>query len=175
MIARGVNAPPASSCGRLFDAAAAAAGVCRERALYEGQAAAEFEALAAPGHEGAYEFALVTRAGLLIVEPRPMWLALLDDIAADTPVPVISARFHAGLAIAIAETVATVRRNDPEAAATDRVALTGGAFHNRILLEQVTGHLSARGLTVLTHRDVPAGDGGLALGQAAAAAARMVA
>ena len=175
MIARGVNAPLASSCGRLFDAVAAAAGVCPECAQYEGQAAAEFEALAASGTDDAYRFALVAEAGMLVIEPRPMWLALLDDIAAAVPVPVLSARFHAGLAIAIDATVAALRQADPEAAATNRIALTGGVFQNRILLEQVIERLAARGLTVLTHRDIPANDGGLALGQAAVAAARSVA
>ena len=175
MIARGVNAPTASSCGRLFDAVAATAGVCREHTLYEGQAAAEFEALAAPGYEGAYTFTLTPQAGRLVVEPRPMWAALLDDVAAETPAPVISARFHAGLAIAIDEAVSALREGCAGAAATEYVALTGGAFQNRILLEQVIERLTARGLTVLTHREVPAGDGGLALGQAAVAAARMLA
>ena len=176
MIARGVNAPLASSCGRLFDAVAAAAGVCREVALYEGQAAAEFEALAANGTEERYRFALAadTETGMLAIEPRPMWFALLDDIAAQTPTSVLSARFHAGLASVIDETVAALRRGDPDAAAVDRVALSGGVFQNRILLEQLIARLEARGLTVLTHRDVPANDGGLALGQAAVAAARML-
>jgi hydrogenase maturation protein HypF len=97
-----------------------------------------------------------------------MWVALLDDIVADTPVPVIAARFHAGLAIAIARMVAALR-------VTGRVALSGGVFQNRLLLEQVMRHLTAQGLEVLTHRSVPANDGGLALGQAAVAAARMLA
>lgn len=172
MIARGVNAPLASSCGRLFDAVAGATGVCCERTLYEGQAAAEFEVLAAAGTQDAYRFALVEEPGTLVVEPRPMWVALLDDIAEETPVPVLSARFHTGLAIAIDATVAALRRRFPEAAVADRIALSGGVFQNRTLLEQVIERLTARGLTVLTHRDVPANDGGLALGQAAVAAAR---
>ncbi len=172
MMARGVNAPLASSCGRLFDAAAAAAGVCQEHALYEGQAAAEFEALAASDAERVYEFALVPAGGMLEIEPRPMWFGLLDDIAADTPAPVLSARFHAGLARAIDATVAALRRRDPVAAAVDRIALSGGVFQNRTLLEQVMALLADRGLKVLTHRAVPANDGGLALGQAAVAAAR---
>ena len=175
MLVRGVNAASASSCGRLFDAVAAAAGVCREHARYEGQAAAELEARAAPAHAGAYAFGRVTQGGLPVIEPRPMWFALLDDIAGGTPVAVISARFHAGLAIAIADMVVAVRQDDAAAAATDHIALTGGVFQNRILLEQVIARLTARGLTVLTHREVPAGDGGLALGQAAVAAARMLA
>ena len=166
MITRGVNAPLASSCGRLFDAVAAAAGVCSEQARYEGQAAVEFEALAASEADHPYKFDVTPDAGLLTIEPRPMWFALLDDIAAATPLPVLSARFHTGLANAI-EAVA-VRL--PE---VKHVALSGGVFQNRTLLELVTDRLSARGRIVLMHRNVPANDGGLALGQAVVAAARM--
>jgi hydrogenase maturation protein HypF len=174
MIARHVNAPLASSCGRLFDAVAAAVGFCRDRALYEGQPAMLLEAVAdnaaLADDRAAYPFTIAEApsAGLLHLDPTPMWVALLDDIVADTPVPVIAARFHAGLAIAIARMVAALR-------VTGRVALSGGVFQNRLLLEQVMRHLTAQGLEVLTHRSVPANDGGLALGQAAVAAARMLA
>ncbi|MEO8715541.1 MAG: carbamoyltransferase HypF, partial [Acetobacteraceae bacterium] len=169
MIARGVNAPLASSCGRLFDAVAAASGVCREHALYEGQAAAEFEALASTDLLRPYPFALVSDAdGLLVIEPRPMWRALLDDLAARTPLAVVSARFHAGLAAAICETIRALRRDE-------RLVLSGGVFQNRTLLEQVVSRLIEMGVDVLTHREVPANDGGLALGQAVVAAARSAA
>ena len=172
MTARRVNAPLASSCGRLFDAVAAAAGVCREIAHYEGQAAAEFEAQTEADTADPYEFALTETPGMLVIEPLPMWRGLLDDIEAGTPVPLLSARFHAGLAAAIDTTVATLRQRDPEAAAVDVVALSGGVFQNRTLLEAVISRLEARGLTVLTQRRAPANDGGLALGQIAVAAAR---
>ncbi len=174
MIARGVNAPLSSSCGRLFDAVAAAAGLCRDRVQYEGQAAMMLEAAAdtaaADDDCAAYPFAIADApsAALLHLDPAPMWPALLDDIAAGTPVPLIAARFHAGLAIGIARMVAALR-------VTGRVALSGGVFQNKRLLEQVMRHLTAQGLEVLTHRLVPANDGGLALGQAAVAAARMLA
>ena len=46
------------------------------------------------------------------------------------------------------------------------VALSGGGFQNRLLLRKIVGHLEARGFTVLTHRQVPSGDGGISLGQA---------
>jgi hydrogenase maturation protein HypF len=174
MIARGVNAPLSSSCGRLFDAVAAAAGFCRDRALYEGQAAMMLEAAAdseaADDEPTAYPFTIAEASPtpLLHLDPAPMWRALLRDIANGTPVPLIAGRFHGGLAIAIARMVAALR-------VTGCVALSGGVFQNKLLLEQVMRRLTAQGLDVLTHRLVPANDGGLALGQAVVAAARMLA
>ncbi len=174
MIARGVNAPRSSSCGRLFDAVAAASGLCRERALYQGHAAMLLEAAAdtaaADDDGAAYPFAIAeaSASGPMLLDPAPLWPALLGDIAAGAPVSLIAARFHAGLARGIAQVVAALR-------VTGRVALSGGVFQNRLLLELVVRRLTAQGLDVLTHRSVPASDGGLALGQAAVAAARLLA
>jgi hydrogenase maturation protein HypF len=184
MIAARVNSPLASSCGRLFDAAAAAAGVCRERAFYEGQAAAEFEALVDrrtlvdEDDELAYPFAIprLKPSGMPYIEPLAVWEALLGDLILATPVPVIAARFHKGLAIAIVRMVDKLcRRRSDEAEPFTTVALSGGVFDNRVLLEQVLERLAPLGLVVLSHRRVSAGDGGLSLGQAAVAAARLLA
>ena len=184
MLAKGLNSPPASSVGRLFDAVAAAAGVCRERAGYEGQAAIEFEALvdartlAAEDDQRAYPFTLARADhGLLCVDPLAMWQALLRDLAAWTPVAVIAARFHLGLAIVITRLVCAVYRDAcaKDGAMSRTVALSGGVLQNRVLLEQLVTRLERHGFTVLTHRQVPANDGGLALGQAAIAAARALA
>jgi len=101
---------------------------------------------------------------MLQLDATPLWPALLVDTRT-APVEVIAARFHVGLADAIAGMVAALDTNVP-------VALSGGVFHNRILFELVLQRLASRGRSVLTHRLVPAGDGGLALGQAAIAAAR---
>jgi hydrogenase maturation protein HypF len=181
MIAKSVNSPLASSCGRLFDAVAAAAGVCRERAWYEGQAAMEFEAqadahtlededdaLAYP-----FEIARLQQSGLPYVEPLAMWRALLGDLRLGTPVAVIAARFHKGLAMVIARMVEQLSCLE-SAGAVRSVALSGGVFQNRVLQGQITMRLQALGFTVLTHRQVPANDGGIALGQAAVAAARAI-
>ena len=180
MMAREVNSPRASSCGRLFDAVAAAAGVCRERARYEGQAAIEFEALVDPRTMAeeddslAYPFAIPRLKGsnMPYVEPLAMWQALLGDLILDTPVPVIAARFHKGLAIVIARMAEKLSRYESGDEAITTVALSGGVFQNRVLLEQVVERLEAHGFRVITHRQVPANDGGLALGQAVVAAAR---
>ncbi|MBS1227516.1 MAG: hypF [Proteobacteria bacterium] len=183
MLAKGLNSPPASSAGRLFDAVAAAAGVCRERAGYEGQAAIEFEALVdaralAEADELAYRFSIDRPAsGLPQIDPSSMWPALLRDLVAATPVPLIAARFHKGLAIVIARMVCALYRDecDQDGGAARTVALSGGVLQNRVLLEQLVMRFERHGFTVLTHHQVPANDGGLALGQAAIAAARALA
>jgi hydrogenase maturation protein HypF len=174
-----VNSPLASSCGRLFDAVAAAAGICREQVLYEGQAAVEFEAVAdgAVLRNGddtdAYPFELAARIAteLLVIEPTPMWHALLADLMRSTAVPIVSARFHKGLALAISRVIERLR-DGPAEPRFQTVALSGGVFQNRLLLEQLLPRLESTGLRVLTHRLLPAHDGGLALGQAVVAAAR---
>ncbi len=183
MIAGGINSPLASSCGRLFDAVAAACGICREHALYEGQAAVEFEALvdaralADEDDELAYPFAIPRNrsSGLPYIEPLAMWQALLGDLILARPVPVIAARFHKGLAIAIVRMVdKLVRQRDEALPPFGAVALSGGVFQNRVLLEQVLARLHALQLRVLSHRRLPANDGGLSLGQAVVAAARLL-
>ena len=180
MISRGINSPLASSCGRLFDAVAAAAGVCRERVTYEGEAAVALEALVdertlkEEDELLAYPFAIprLKSVHLPYVEPLAMWQALLGDLLLGTPVPVIAARFHKGLAVVITRMVDTLSREAGGDKPVRTVALSGGVFQNRVLLEQVTVRLKAIGFEVLTHRHVPSNDGGLALGQAAVAAAR---
>ena len=177
MIGRHVNSPLASSCGRLFDAVAAAAGLCRDQAQYEGQAAVEFEALVDPGalqdedERLAYPFAMgrLPASSIRCLELLPMWQALLADLGRGETVPVIAARFHKGLAIALARMVGVLRAE----ADVTTVALSGGVFQNKVLLEQVIERLERQGLRVLAHRKVPANDGGLALGQAVIAAQRL--
>ncbi len=174
MLRRSVNCPAASSCGRLFDAVAAAIGVCREEALYEGQAAAELEALAEGGPtDNAYGFAIHSPQpqSLPQIDAAPMWPALLNDLAAGLPRPILSARFHAGLAQAIVQMADGLRRG-PKETRFAKVALSGGVFQNKVLLEHVVTGLAGLGFDVLTQRTVPANDGGLSLGQAAVAAAR---
>jgi hydrogenase maturation protein HypF len=177
MIARGVNSPLASSCGRLVDAVAAAVGIRREHADYEGQAATELEALVATDECLAYPFAIerLEDDKLSYVEPRPMWQALLGDLRDGAPAPVTAARFHNGLASVIVRMIDRLRRLRPDLACVSSVALSGGVVQNRVLLELLIDRLEAMGRRVLTHAEVPANDGGLALGQAVIAAARATA
>ena len=172
MIAKGINTPLSSSCGRLFDAAAAVCGLAWGRQDYEGQAAMLFEAALDRDALGepdglAYPFA-IEDADIPYIVATGAWRALLDDLQLETPVGVISARFHRGLANAI---VAMAARLTGAARRYKTVALTGGCFQNRTLFTLVHEALASRGFTVLSHRRVPANDGGLALGQAAVALA----
>lgn len=184
MIKGGINAPLASSCGRLFDAVAAAINICREGQSYEGETGARLEALVDQGalyredDELAYPLSIpnLRGSGLPYIEPLAMWNAILGDLILKTPAPVMAARFHKGLAKAIASmAVKLAGRDSGDTPRFDTVALSGGCFQNRILFEQVTRRLEAKNFTVLAHASVPANDGGLALGQAAIAAAHLIA
>jgi hydrogenase maturation protein HypF len=180
MIKKGVNSPLASSCGRLFDAVAAACGILRESVSYEGEAAIRLEALVdektleEEDEILSYPFSIprLNGSNLPYIEPYAMWQALLGDLILKTPMPVIAARFHKGLAIVIVRMVDKLSRYKNVEESIRTVALSGGVFQNAVLMEQVVKRLRALDFTVLTHRRTPTNDGGLALGQAAVAAAR---
>jgi hydrogenase maturation protein HypF len=168
MIRTGLNAPPASSCGRLFDAVAAALGLAPQRIGWEGEAAARLEAAVDRGDGGApHPFAIVAHAGIAALDPAPMWAALLDEVRAGVPVGAVAARFHRGLATALVDLALQVAPD------VRTVALTGGCLQNAVLHELLETGFAAHGRRVLTHASVPANDGGLALGQAAVVAARL--
>ncbi len=162
-IERGLNAPPTSSMGRLFDAAAALAGV-RQTVNYEAQAAVEFEALADSDETGAYPLDYANG----LIDPRPAWAALLRDRRDGVDIGRISARFHNG----VAQMTRDVCRHLRDAHAVNEVVLSGGVWQNATLLRRTLQLLQNDGFTVYTHHLVPANDGGLALGQAMVAVAR---
>ena len=184
MIKNGINAPLASSCGRLFDAVAAALNVCRERQAYEGEAAARLEAIVdldtmqREHDELAYPLTIPTLSGsgLPYIEPRALWAAVLGDLILNTPAPVMAARFHKGLAKSIVAMTRTLAAGDDDKAQRrfSTVVLSGGCFQNKVLFEEVGRRLEQANFTVLSHARVPANDGGLALGQAAIAAAHLI-
>ncbi len=169
MLDQGLNAPLSSSAGRLFDAVAAALGICTGRQHYEGQAAMELETLARPhlSRSGTYPADIANADGAAVLSWRLLWEALLSDLAAGVDHGVIAARFHKGLIAS----VAAMAENCANRHAVARIALSGGVMQNRILLEGLHRSLSSRGFDVLVQGSVPANDGGLALGQAAIAAA----
>lgn len=154
----------------MFDAVAAALDICPGAIAYEGQAAIELEAAARGGLDRVavgYPFAIRDEAAPLVLDPWPMWSALFDDLAAGVAREEIAARFHLGLAAALADMALRIAARGR----VDTVALSGGVFQNRTLLEALAQRLRNAGLRVLMHRQVPANDGALALGQSVAAAA----
>ncbi len=150
----GINSPLTSSAGRLFDAAAALLGV-RDTVNYEGQAAIELEQLADPAEPTAYRARIDAE-----VHGEDLIAALLDDRSAK---PTRAARFHNGVADAIARTCDRFRDH------STTVALSGGVFQNVLLLDRTIERLERTGFRVLTHRNVPTNDGGISFGQVAVA------
>lgn len=168
MVARKINSPLTSSCGRLFDAVAALTGV-RQVVSYEGQAALELEQAIEKGNEtAAYRFEIRNDGDLLICDPAPLIRQVVEDVRAGCDPAWISIRFHNGLAQVITEVCRRIRLQT----GLERVALSGGVFQNRILTEKTYRILKEGGFDVLLHRQVPPNDGGLALGQAVIAGQR---
>lgn len=176
MLASPSLAPRASSVGRLFDAVAAAVGLCRERTAYEGEAAIRLESLVTAADldestELDYPFAILRLdkgKGLPYVEPLAMWQALLGDLILKTPAARIAARFHRGLAVVVVR----MAQQQAERHGLTTVALGGGVFQNKVFTELVLRGLASAGLQALLPRQVPVNDGGLAWGQALIALAR---
>jgi hydrogenase maturation protein HypF len=161
---RNINTPMTSSMGRLFDAAAALAGV-RQKVNYEGQAAIEFEALADSAEAGKYSFGLNQDT----VETRTMLEALIKDVMEGVSPSKISAKFHNGLADMAREACLKIKSET----GIDEVALSGGVWQNITLLGRTLSLLETSGFKVYIHREVPTNDGGLSLGQAVIAASKM--
>jgi hydrogenase maturation protein HypF len=170
MMERRVNSPLTSSCGRLFDGVSAVIGL-RESVDYEAQAAMELEsaALAAPKDNGEYPFSLTRVGNSWQIGVRPMFEAIVSDMKKHTPLETISLRFHNGLAEILSRLADCLR----EEFSLDRVCLSGGTFQNGYLLATLERKLTANGFEVFTHAEVPAGDGGLSLGQALVASSAM--
>jgi len=154
MIRRSINAPGARGIGRLFDGFGAL-GLARSHASYEGQVAIAWN-LAATGDHPAYPWSVSNDE----LDVRPAVRAAVTDLIAGIAPGIVSARFHAMLVAATVDRVraAIVRVGERP------VVLTGGAFANPLLAQGIVAGLS--GLDVRMHRDVPPGDGGIALGQA---------
>lgn len=179
MIERGINSPHTSSMGRLFDAAAAILGIC-DKATYEGEPAIELEAAAwrALSSESACPTGNI--AGFSVTESsrpdachvlnsRSLIEALLEGIRTGVPAGRLALDFH----IAIARSSARIAREICAREGIDTVALSGGVFMNRLLLQLLTRKLKDAGLTVLIPQTVPVNDGCIAYGQAAVARTRL--
>ena len=158
---RSGSEPLTSSCGRLFDAVAAVLGICGIN-RYEGQAAVELEACADPGEKGSYGFALEKQGDRWVMDVMPMWSELIADIKSALRPESMAMKFHLTLVRMFEATLLKLR----DETGLNRVVLSGGVFHNQILLDNMLERLTNRGFMVYHHQKVPPGDGGLSLGQA---------
>ncbi len=168
MIERGVNSPRASSLGRLFDAAAALAGL-GQNARYEGELAIRLEQIAHPA-QPPYPMPIrepASAGGPFVLDGLALLAALVDDLLAGVDLAAIAGRVHQGVAQALR---AACQRARAERGLTT-VALSGGVFQNVLLLETLVTILRADGFTVLIPRLTPPNDGGLAFGQVVVAGA----
>lgn len=168
MIERGLNSPATSSLGRCFDAVAALLGIC-QTVCYEGQAAIDLEMIAVPDDE-VYPFAISAgKPGTLDV--RPLMRAIVHDLQHNVAIERIAGRFHRSIAELLTAACVHVRQQT----GLVEVALSGGVFQNRLLLEHLLVRLQALEFRVYLNRRVPPNDGGLSLGQAAIAATQLAA
>lgn len=170
-VAKGINAPLTSSCGRLFDALSALLGVCSQ-ASYEGQAAIELEALAQESTvsdqtlvDKAYPIVMSTAQA---IDPYSILLAAYRDFLTGTSASFVAAKFHATIAQAVLSVCQKMRQDT----GIGKVCLSGGVFQNVVLLRMVKSLLERAKFQVYTQKHLPANDGGLALGQATIALAQ---
>ena len=179
MIERGINSPRTSSMGRLFDAAAAILGICGQ-ATYEGEPAIELEAAAWRALDG--KIARFPDDNVGYSTSGPSWLdgpdvldqkalfeALLEGIEAGAPADRLALDFH----VAVARSSARIATEICAREGIGTVALSGGVFMNRLLLQLLTRELKYAGLAVLVPHTIPVNDGCIAYGQAAVASARL--
>ncbi len=156
-LSRQINTPQTSSMGRLFDAVASLIGV-RHKVTYEGQAAIEMEALVDLEEKGFYP--ITFEAGL--IDPKPLFESIITDIHNNTPIQKLSARFHNSI-VELSTSICKSIRLDEK---INRVALSGGVWQNKVLLENMIKKLKKEQFDVMIHHTIPTNDGGLSLGQA---------
>jgi hydrogenase maturation protein HypF len=168
MLARRTHSPITTSMGRLFDAVASMLSLCQV-ATFEGQAAMALEQEAmkasAQGKDEAYPIVLNSDESgppRWIADWRPMIERITDDLSRGAERSLIAYRFHRALAELIGQMA--------ERVVLRQVVLTGGCFQNALLVDLARERLESAGFIALIHREVPANDGGLALGQAVIAA-----
>ena len=131
------------------------------RARFDAEAPMKLEAAILPD-DRCYPFTAEKEIGIL-----PIVEAVLQDIKTGTSAGIIAARFHNTVVKIIADTVRAIGRDS----GIRTVALSGGVFQNRYVLERSEEALAADGFKILSQRKVPANDAGVALGQLAVAAA----
>jgi len=167
MIGKKINSPYTSSLGRFFDGIAAIVGI-RNNVFFEGQAAMELEMLAEDKIKGTYDYEWVS-GDCHQVLIQPIIYGVVRDMEKDIHPSVISTKFHMTLIRLFSELCAVIRKESR----VNQVVLSGGVFQNSILLTGLIHALEKKEFQVFTHSQVPPNDGGICLGQAMVAAAKL--
>jgi len=167
-IASRLNAPMASSMGRLFDAAACLLGL-RLESQYEGQAAMELEACAGQRRGDVLPFPYLPSPEPWVLDPIPLLLALAEGRRRGDDPADLAASFHETVARAAIQ----VARAAADATGLDLVVCSGGTFQNARLLDRCLALGADAGLVMLRPHLLSPNDGAISLGQAAVAAARL--
>ncbi len=167
-LSSGWHSPLTTSAGRLFDAVAAATGICSQR-TYEGQPALELEMAADPNEQGSYSVPVQQDGETLVLDTLALFREVVSDLLAGQEKASIAGRFHQSLAQGLTDMCLTLRNRT----GLNLIALSGGVFQNGLLLRHLKDRLAQQGFEVLTQRLVPPNDGGISLGQVAIAAARL--
>jgi len=169
-IERGLNSPLTSSMGRLFDAISALLDI-RGEIDYEGQAAVELEMTAhkactesgeGTNYEEGYPYQIAESEGIRIVKVGDLLSAIVEELRQHTSKARISVKFHDTIAQMVKQMCQLINSET----GINKVALSGGVFQNRLLLNKTVALLEQNGFQVFTHRQVPCNDGGISLGQA---------
>ncbi|KXK53356.1 MAG: acylphosphatase [Chlorobi bacterium OLB5] len=157
MLEKNINSPVTSSCGRLFDGISAITGI-KQHASFEAQAAMELEFTADDFNTNDYfAFSIDEFKGSLVFNWHNIIRDIVNDLKAGVPAGLISAKFHNTLAELIVQMAERLR--------FEKVLLTGGCFMNYYLLNRAVKRLQETGFKPYTQQRVPAGDGGISLGQ----------
>ncbi|MEN6577257.1 MAG: carbamoyltransferase HypF [Phycisphaerales bacterium] len=165
-IVKRLNTVNTSSLGRVFDAVAAMLGLGHYN-HFDAQLPMALESLAELGIDECYEFDLHRFAGEpLQLDLRKTVRSIVGDVRSEKTPATVAAKFHNTLA----EGLLAMAKAARESTGLEVAALSGGAFCNRVLANRLVARLNQEGFRVLLNRDIPANDGGLALGQAAIAA-----
>jgi hydrogenase maturation protein HypF len=180
-----LNAIKSTSAGRLFDAVSALLGI-RQSSTFEGEASMYLE-FAAEAYENRFCAGIRPDIARLemeksVLEPETfnsapfemptekLFAYLLEErLQAGADSEQLAFKFHAGLAAQITKACQLARKKTDLSV----VALSGGVFQNHLLMRLVLQALRQNGFTVLKHNLVPPNDGGIALGQAAAALCKL--
>jgi len=165
MLERQINVVSTSSLGRFFDAAALLVGLANYN-HFEGQGPMALEAAIIEDDEH-YPHAVLHFGRRFELDYRPSISAMVADLEAGLEAGRVAARFH-NTVVELLKVAAVIARDLTD---LSKVVLSGGCFVNRYLTERLRRKLESLGFEVYTHREVPCNDGGIALGQAAVAAA----